>query len=58
MQVSEAQRSASERALRGQLRVLSRYGQQAEHEALIDGIVAEHHLRARIQARAQGCSSL
>lgn len=47
-QYLDRRRAHSERDLLGRLRVLARYMQQPQWEALADGILTEHRIRARI----------
>lgn len=52
-QYLDRRRAHSERDLLGRLRVLARYMQQPQWEALADGIVTEYRIRARISQLQQ-----
>jgi transcriptional adapter 2-alpha len=48
-QTQERKRTKEEREVHARFAVFSRFHSAAEHEALVEGVVAEHRLRARIE---------
>lgn len=48
VQAQDRRRTPVEKELHARLRVFARFQAPAEHEALVDGLLTEHRLRARI----------
>ena len=49
MQALERRQTGAERELHSQLRVFARYHSAAEHAQLVDGLLLEQRLRARLE---------
>ena len=57
-QALDKKRSAAEREAAVRMRVFARFLPRAEHDALTDGLLLEHRLRARIQVEPPASSCL
>ena len=55
LQALERRQSPAEREVHAQMRVFSRYQSAADHESLVDGLLLERRLRARLQVQVFLC---